>query len=67
MEVNINNQQVSVEENTSLYTLLSQNELTEKRGIAVAVNNKVLPKANWATYQLQNHDKITIIRATQGG
>jgi sulfur carrier protein len=67
MEVNINNQQVSVEEKTSLYALLSQNDLTEKKGIAVAVNNKVVAKANWNEYQLQHHDTITIIRATQGG
>jgi sulfur carrier protein len=67
MEVNINNQQVEVEEKTVLYTLLSLNNLAEKKGIAVAVNNKVLPKADWVKYQLQINDKITIIRATQGG
>ena len=67
MEVNINNQQVEVEEKTVLYTLLSLNNLAERKGIAVAVNNKVLPKADWVKYQLQNNDEITIIRATQGG
>lgn len=36
-------------------------------GIAVAVNDKVIPKSQWHTFEVQPHDKLTIIRATQGG
>ncbi|MEI6947603.1 sulfur carrier protein ThiS [Paraflavisolibacter sp. H34] len=67
MEVLINNQPVFLEENTSLHTLLLQKELAEKKGIAVAVNNKVVARAAWSVYPLYPNDKVVIIHATQGG
>lgn len=36
-------------------------------GIAIAVNDKVIPKAEWEKSTLKENDKITIIKATQGG
>lgn len=39
----------------------------ETRGMAVAVNNLVVPKSEWETHILNDGDKITIVRATQGG
>ena len=55
--------------------LLTGNKLSElllqlnmdTRGIAVAVNNIVISKSDWNNYELNDKDKITIIRATQGG
>lgn len=50
-----------------LHQLLQELGLLASKGIAVAVNNKVIPKTNWNTFQLTENDTITIIRATQGG
>lgn len=50
-----------------LNQLLQELDLSESKGIAVAVNNKVIPKVNWNAFQLTENDTITIIRATQGG
>jgi sulfur carrier protein len=50
-----------------LNQLMQALDLLESKGIAVAVNNKVVPKTNWNTFQLNENDTITIIRATQGG
>ena len=36
-------------------------------GLAVAVNNTVIPKAEWKACKLEHNDKIIFIRATQGG
>lgn len=36
-------------------------------GIAFAVNDKVIPKTEWNNFQLNENDKILIIKATQGG
>jgi sulfur carrier protein len=36
-------------------------------GIAIAVNEQVIPKNEWETYPLQAQDKVFVIRATQGG
>ena len=36
-------------------------------GLAVAVNNKVVRKAEWQTTELAEGDKITVITAVCGG
>ena len=67
MEVRINNQVKVFAPETSLQALLSELGFEEARGIAVAVNEQVMPKSQWHSYYLQANDSITIIRATQGG
>lgn len=39
----------------------------KQNGIAVAVNNRVIPKAERQGYLLQDGDQVLIIKATQGG
>jgi len=41
--------------------------LSERRGIAAAINGAVVPRAGWAGRALADGDKILVIRATQGG
>ncbi len=50
-----------------LLDLLHKTNLTKQKGLAVAVNNNIVPKAEWENHELKENDKITIIRATQGG
>lgn len=65
--------QLVVNNKTGEYTheylsqLLQELALFTAKGIAVAVNNKVVPKSNWESFHLNENDTITIIRATQGG
>lgn len=47
--------------------LLDNIGLNEKKGIAVAVNNEVIPKKEWNYNYLKENDKILVLRATQGG
>lgn len=67
MEVFINNQSVPVSDSATLSDVLLQHNFLDKKGIAVAVNNSVVSKAEWNSYKVDPADKITIIRATQGG
>ena len=41
--------------------------LASARGVAVAVNEEVVPHAEWPNHPLQPNDRLTLIRATQGG
>lgn len=41
-------------------------ELPE-RGVAVAVNNRIVPKAEWNSTSLREDDQVTIIKAAFGG
>ena len=43
-------------------------ELTGGRpGVAVAVNDAVVPRADWDGFQLHENDRIEVLHAVQGG
>lgn len=67
MEVHVNHQKQHTEEGSTLSQLLNQLGFKESGGLAVAINEQVVPKAEWDRYALQPADHITLIRATQGG
>lgn len=63
----VNNQACPLTAEATLFSTLEKNGITSQKGIAVAVNNTVIPKAEWQNKTLNENDKITIIKATQGG
>jgi len=67
MEITINNSSREVTEHTTLYDVVCSHTGDKQKGIAVAVNDTVIPKASWEQYILQANDSILIIKATQGG
>jgi sulfur carrier protein len=67
VELLVNNKSEKLQSGNKLAELLLQLNLFEKRGIAVAVNNAVIARHEWEKHQLNENDKITIIRPTQGG
>lgn len=66
ISINVNNTQKEISENTSLAQLLEEIQ-HPMNGIAIAVNEIVVSKANWHSTSLQDNDAILIIKATQGG
>lgn len=68
MEININNQIKNISEQCSLQQLIeSASGGGSQKGIAVAINNSVIPKTDWQKYFLKQNDDVLIIKATQGG
>lgn len=67
MTVYLNNKPVEVETNSHVATLLHKQGLANAGGIAVAVNNTVIPKSDWENTPLNENDKLMIITATAGG
>lgn len=63
----VNNSAHEAAENQPLAELLLALGQTQTRGLAVAINDVVVPRAEWASYAVQPHDRLTLIRATQGG
>ncbi|AZA85055.1 thiamine biosynthesis protein ThiS [Chryseobacterium lactis] len=39
----------------------------KKKGIAIALNNRIVPLSAWAETFLKDQDSVLIITATQGG
>ncbi|MGN7822340.1 sulfur carrier protein ThiS [Chitinophaga varians] len=67
MEVLVNNKLYAVQQGITIAALLQFIQLSAQKGIAVAVNDQVVPRNSWNDQPLQPSDSITIIRATQGG
>lgn len=68
MELKINQQIKQFNaESLSVQSLLDLEIPHKQNGIAVAINNTVIPKINWNKHLVQETDEILIISATQGG
>jgi len=52
---------------STLQLVLEADGLSNKKGVAVAVNNQVVPKSSWESFSLKENDKILVIQASQGG
>ena len=63
----VNNIAQEAADNQLLADLLAARGIVHPHGLAVAVNDAVVPRAEWPTRAVQPQDRITIIRATQGG
>lgn len=67
MQVLINDKPQSNEAWANLKDIIISNGLLDAKGIAVAVNNNVVPKQDWNEHQIVEGDKILIIKAAAGG
>lgn len=67
MKIIINSALKEVNDNSNLIEILSELNLINKSGFAVAVNNKVIPKNNWNDFEINEMDNVLIIKASQGG
>lgn len=67
MEVLVNNKLYALQPETSVTALLQFIQLSSLKGIAVAINQEVVPKPDWPSKLLHPSDNVTIIQATQGG
>ena len=73
-EVTINQKHFQLSEDGTganvLYTLadvLPLLQIAQADGIAIAVNEEVVPRGEWAGHVLREGDRVFVIRATQGG
>jgi sulfur carrier protein len=68
MELNINQKNKNFDQaQLSIQALLDIEMPDKQNGIAVAINQEVIPKSDWETTLLDSSQQILIIRATQGG
>ena len=61
------NQNIHTTENTLLLEILKEIGINTTEGIALAVNQSVIPRIKCQGFSIMEKDKITVIRATQGG
>lgn len=66
MKVLVNHVEVEAAAGATVARLLCEQKMPET-GIAVAVNNKVVPRTQWDSVRLAEGDCVTVIRAVCGG
>ena len=66
MNIKVNNKSLECPETSTLAQLSEQLQWTEK-GIAVAVNNRMVPRTEWAQFVIKENDSLVVIKAACGG
>ena len=67
MEIIFNNNPQQIQEQASVQIILNNLIGEKQKGVAVAVNETVVPQAQWNSYILKQNDDVLVIKATQGG
>ena len=67
MTIFINDEKKIVESGITLSELINEISLSDKKGIALALNGNVIQKSKWSEQALKDNDKVLIISATRGG
>lgn len=65
MNITINNKSTDTQAE-NLAQLATELELPQK-GVAVAINNKMIPRTDWEATSLAENDNVVIIKAACGG
>lgn len=66
MNVTINNKPTELEAGATLRSIAESNRLPDK-GVAIAVNNNMVPREQWDSHSLAEGDSIIILKAFCGG
>ena len=67
MTISVNDQPRSAVPGATLLDLVRELALAERKGVAIAVNDTVVPRATWPNHALAEADRVLVIQATQGG
>ena len=66
MQVTLNGERVDLADSLTVAGLLDH-LAHEGRGVAVAVNEEVVPRSTWGCAVLAGGDRVELLRAAQGG
>jgi sulfur carrier protein len=66
IDARINGEPVRLAEGTHLRTMVTQ-RVQRVEGVAVACNDAVVPRSEWAETYVRDGDRIEILVAAQGG
>ena len=66
MKVQVNNKEVEISPSSTITQMATQLELPTQ-GIAIAVNNQMIPRTEWEHFSLTENDNLVIIKAACGG
>jgi sulfur carrier protein len=66
--IRVNGEQSDVSAGQTVAAALARLDLSlDARGVAVAVDGEVVPRAQWSSFVLGEHARIEVLTAMQGG
>lgn len=66
MKLTVNNKETELTQGNTVADLANQLELPTQ-GVAIAVNNRMIPRTQWSEQVLHPNDSLVIIKAACGG
>ena len=66
MQVRVNSQPVALDAPVNLEELLKKLNRS-RQGVALAVNQRIINRSQWAEHIVNDGDAVTLIQATAGG
>lgn len=66
MKIKVNNKETELIQGNNVASLAQQLELSQ-RGVAVALNNRMVPHSQWTEQEIKEGDSIVVIKAACGG
>ncbi len=67
MHVFLNNKPVSIIKEIPIQSFLTEIKIFDLEGMAIAINETVIPKTEWENFLLKDNDAVLLIKATAGG
>lgn len=67
VEIKVNNDIIQITNDSNVLSLLQHLRGEKLNGLAVALNDTVVPRSQWDKIQIKANDDVLIIQATQGG
>lgn len=69
VDITLNGERHAVARGSTVAELLREMDLDPSRpkGIAVAVNDEVVPRGAWSSHEIREDDRVEVITALQGG
>lgn len=66
MKIVLNKKEIELKDNSTI-TMLIESMSIDVKGIAIAVNNRVISRNEWQNFILSDDDKVIVIKAVCGG
>ncbi len=66
--ISLNGEEADVPAGETVAAVLTRLDLSpDARGVAVAVDGEVVPRAQWRSFTLAEHARVEVLTAMQGG
>ncbi len=67
MKVWVNGEEAEIARSKGFASILEALRIPDARGVAIAVDGEVVPRGIWDEVELQEGQRVEVVRAVQGG